>query len=147
MCPMCPSDFSRLWLNTFRDHSISQTLRYLPGPVPCVPPNCQTACDDRLKAGPLRESRPAPGFRKGWGGARAGKFPGHIFPEKNFNRILTKNFPGPCSKKISRDLFQNEVHILDSVHELWVGNNSETHVGVRREGTSLQASKWGFFSL
>ena len=39
---------------------------HLPGLVPVpVPGNCQTACDDRLKAGPLREERPAPGFRRG----------------------------------------------------------------------------------
>ena len=50
----------------FRYRSLSQTLRYLHIPVPVpVPGNCQTACDDRLKAGPLRESRPAPGFMRG----------------------------------------------------------------------------------
>jgi len=43
----------------------------MPGPVPVpVPLNRQTACDDRLKAGPSRESRPAPGFPEGMGGAR-----------------------------------------------------------------------------
>ena len=45
------------------DTTLSENLRYPPGPVPVhVPLNCQTACDDRLKAGPLRGDRPAPGF-------------------------------------------------------------------------------------
>ena len=41
----------------------------MPGPVPVyVPLNCQTACDDRLKAGPLREIGQPPGFGgDGWG--------------------------------------------------------------------------------
>ena len=46
----------------FRYRSLFQTLRYMPGLVPCVPSNRQTACEDRLPAGPIRESRPAPGF-------------------------------------------------------------------------------------
>lgn len=33
----------------------------VPVPVP-VPDNCQTACDDRLRAGPLREPGQPPGF-------------------------------------------------------------------------------------
>ena len=40
----------------------------VPVPVP-VPDNCQTACDDRLRAGPLCESRPAPRVSAGMGGA------------------------------------------------------------------------------
>ena len=39
-------------------------VRASPMPVP-VPLNSQTVCDNRLKAGPLRESRPAPGSRAG----------------------------------------------------------------------------------
>jgi hypothetical protein len=56
----------------------------MPGPVPCVPLNSQTACDDRLKAGPLRESWPAPGFWRGGG-------PGLPVPE------LPEPFPVPLT--------------------------------------------------
>jgi hypothetical protein len=48
----------------------SSLLPFLPVPVPVpVPDNCQTVCNDRLKAGPLREDWPAPGFRRGRVGA------------------------------------------------------------------------------
>jgi len=50
----------------------SDTLLYLPGPVPCVPLNSQTACDDRFRAGPLREIGHPPGFMRG----RVGPAPG-----------------------------------------------------------------------
>ena len=42
-----------------------QNLRYLQVPVPVhIPGNCQTACDNRLRAGPLRGDRSAPGFQR-----------------------------------------------------------------------------------
>ena len=52
------------------DHQVARVARYphVPVPVP-VPDNYQTACDDRLKAGPLHGDRPAPGFRRGREGA------------------------------------------------------------------------------
>jgi hypothetical protein len=64
-----------------RPRSLSQNLRYVPVPVLVhVPGNCQTACDDRLKAGLLRETGQPPGFsRDGWGLCR--KFPGWILYE------------------------------------------------------------------
>ena len=84
------------------------------------------------RLGRYAETGPAPGFQRGR------KFPGRTFPGKFSTGIFTKIFPGPRSKKISRDLFRNEVHLQDSLHELRVGNNgkftSVSDVRVLRSG-------------
>ncbi|PKL68022.1 MAG: hypothetical protein CVV30_11805 [Methanomicrobiales archaeon HGW-Methanomicrobiales-1] len=55
------------------DPQVARVARYLPGPVPCVPHNCQTACDHRFRVGPLREGGQPPGF-SGMGGDRAFRY-------------------------------------------------------------------------
>jgi hypothetical protein len=55
-------------LSPFQYHSLSQKVRYMPIPVPVpVPDNCQTACDDRLMAGPLRGDPASPRVSEGTG--------------------------------------------------------------------------------
>lgn len=99
----------------------------LPGPVPVpVPLNRQTAWDDRLRAGPLRESRSAPGFRwDGWGPGPeiiprplvekinqtlSGKFqstPQLPFASREpFNQTLPRKFQADSVAKFLQGIFQ-----------------------------------------
>jgi len=67
-------------------------LRYMPVPVPVqVPGNCQTVCDHRLKAGPLRGDTASPGVSEGMGGANR-EIIRPDFSRKIFNRILIEKF-------------------------------------------------------
>ena len=59
----------------------------------------QTACDHRLKAGPLQRDPPASGFQRGWG-ARPGNFPAGLFPE-NFQPDFPKKILAGFVEKIS----------------------------------------------
>ena len=97
-----------------------QTLRYLPDPVPVpIPFNYQTACDDRLKAGPLRGDPASPRVSEGTGWAWAFRF--RSTPARSFSRShnaimrvmkATKNMQ---SERRERGVLET-VNILNAVH-------------------------------
>ena len=89
----------------FRYRTLSQTLRYVPVPVPVpFPGNCQTACDDRLKAGPLRGRGQPPGFgRVGPGPSGTGEYEPsgtsgtlYLFSGISYEKNVHKKDPGNC---------------------------------------------------
>lgn len=97
----------------------------LPGPVPVhVPDNCQTACDDRLKAGPLRETGQPPGFSgDGWGRpSLMGGTWGTLtqFSGKSYEKTVQKKDPGndpqcaPCAPVNVSGTGSNPISIVHS---------------------------------